>query len=123
MGRPMETPPRHPKRCPGAPFNSFRRARALGELPLASPGTTRTPQVGDEVWGPAHVRKINGMKKIQNKQPPPPQKPPPEGCSPGTPPPHTPPFSQLSPGSPRSQPVPIGSFSANPYGMVASRGG
>lgn len=84
-GHPMETPPHLPKRCPGAPSKSPGRARALGELPPASLGTTRTPQVGDEVRGPAHVRKINGMKKIQNKHPPPPQKPPPEGCSPGTP--------------------------------------
>lgn len=38
------------------------------------------------------------------------------------PPPHTPPFSQLSPGSPRSQPAPIGSFRANPYGTAAPRG-
>lgn len=95
-GHPMETPPRLPKRCSGAPSKSPGRTRALGELPPASLGTTRTPQVGDEVRGPAHVRKINGMEKIQNKHSPPPQKPPPEGCSPGTPAAHTPFFPTFS---------------------------
>lgn len=116
MGQPVESPPRVPKRCPGVPSSSSGRARALGELPPASPARRAPSRL--EMKFVAHVREISAMKKIQNKHSPLPQPPPPEGCSPR----HTHPFSQLSPGSPRSQAAPRGSFRANPSGSAASRG-
>lgn len=62
--------------CPGAPSCYTVRARAGGELPPASPGKTRSPQLGAEVWGPAQfpsmtwdIYKINVMQAKQTHLP------------------------------------------------------